>query len=351
MMPIFDRYVLRNIFISIISTLIFLLGVDFLVQSADQGNQIGRGHYTFWIMAYSLILDIPDRIIEFMPAAVLVGAIMGLGQMGAQNELTVVRTSGISRLKMSRSGLILALVFGGLLIVIGEYIAPSLSSKSELMVNQALGRSSQTLLRQGIWVNDPEGAVHIGRLNDDGSLGNLRFFRRDANNTVSISTAQQAVFAGDHWNLADTSGFKITPNAVETFTPDNVWQRNLTPAMLSSTIDTTTASTLKELSNVIAFLKANHLNHANESLRLWQRLLLPLTTLTMLLLALPFAFNTQRSAGGARLIIGILLGVAYYVVQGILSRMGLLWHWPPILGALAPILIFGLPPLFILMRD
>ena len=99
-------------------------------------------------------------------------------------------------------------------------------------------------------------------------------------------------------------------------------------------------------------MAANGLNHQQQSLKLWQRLLTPLTTAAMVLLALPFTFGNARSdQQGTRLVTGILLGVAYYVISGVIANLALLLNWPPLLGAALPILIFTIPPLILLMRQ
>ncbi len=352
MIATFDRYLLRVMFIAIMATLFFLLGVDFLVQSTERGDDLGIGKYTFAMMVYTQFLEIPQRSIEFMPAAVLVGTLMGLGQLGAQNELTIVRSSGVSRLKISRPGLFLALLLGVLLVVIGESLAPYASARSESIRNQALGRTTQPLYAEGVWVNDGQGAVHIGALNPDGSLGDLRFYRVEENGKVTIQHTVSAVYRENHWLLRGNRAFSLTPERVAPAESHALWKKNFTPKMLLRMANTESASTIGELLNLNHFLTANDLDHSGASLRLWQRLLLPLTTATMLLLALPFAFNVKRSGErGSRLVIGILLGVGYYMAQDIISRLCLLFHWLPIIGALTPIVLFALPPLFFLTRD
>lgn len=197
MLTTFDRYLLRTLLIATSVTLIFLIGVDFLVQSSDQSGDIGQGNYTFLIMSYTIALEIPDRIIKFLPAAILIGTIMSLGQLGVQNELTVVRTAGISRLRMSLSGILMAIVLGFGLIGIGEYIAPTMTAKSELIRNQALGRTANTPYANGLWINNDNNLIHIGNFNEDGTLNNLRFYKE--NNGVTITEATKATFKTDHW--------------------------------------------------------------------------------------------------------------------------------------------------------
>lgn len=347
----FDRYLLRTIFFSILVTLLFLLGVDFLVQSADEADKVGNGQYSFAIMGYVLLLQFPQKMIEFTPAAILVGTIMGLGQMGAQNELTVVRTSGVSRLRLSFSGLFLALALGSGLVLIGEYVAPSANHYSNIVRSQALGNTSKTVYEQGVWVSDAKGIVHIGQLNRDGSISQLRFYRKEDQGGIAVEYADNAHFQPDGWALSGVRAFQINADSVRPHAGRTVWENRVTPQTLLTLANTESASTIAELISLHGFLKANGLNHSESSLRLWQRVFLPLTTLTMLLLALPFAYNTRRGSSGKYLVVGILLGVSYYVIEGIVAKICLLLNLPPILGAFMPIALFALPPLYFLSRD
>lgn len=349
----FDRYLLRTLLISTFVTLIFLLGIDFLVQSSDEADNLGVGKYSFLVMIYVLALQIPDKIIEFLPAAILVGSIMGLGQLGNQNELTVVRAAGVSKLRLSRAGILMAFFLGIGLIGISEYIAPGMNDKAELTRNQALGRASANHFAQGIWLDSGEdGYVHIAQFNPDGSLGGLSFYQQDREGNIRIDKVRRAEHQGDYWQLSDSYSIMLNSTRYQLGEGRNTWHNSVNPQTLSRLADTSSAQTIAELYTLTQFLKANRIEHRNESLRLWQQLFLPLSTLAMLLLALPFAYGQVRSGGGgARLLIGILLGVSYYVLQAILSSMALLLHWPPILGALLPILILGIPPFIALLRN
>lgn len=344
----FDRYLLRILLISILIVLIFLLGIDFLVQSSEDADNIGKGQYSFGIMTYVLLLQIPDKIIQFLPAAILVGTIMSLGQLSTQNELTVIRTAGISRLRMAYAGIFLALSLGIGLIIIGEYIAPALTNKSELIRSQALGKTAKTAYQQGIWLtSDDYNMTHISHLNTDGSLADIMIYQQDADNNIIITEAQKALYTSSKWQLFNPIAYRLSPQSAEQITANTVWANEVTPETLISLANIHQATTLKELYTLTHFLAANHLNHQDQSLRFWQRMLLPLSTLTMLLLALPFAFSERRSgSGGVRLMIGILLGVTYYILQGILSSLALLMHWSPFLGAILPVLILAFRRLF-----
>lgn len=346
----FDRYVMRVLTMTTLTALLFLLCIDFLLQSADQAGDIGKGHYTFTVLLVVLFYALPEKLLLFAPAATLIGAIMGLGQLAAQNELAVVQASGVSRFRVVRGALLLACLSGVVLLALEESVVPDWSAKSTLLRNQALGRAASLSTREGMWLHTEQGMMHIGRVNADGSLGAIQRMtpHRDGADIMQAATAQ---FVDGAWQLHDSHTLHIDPDAATVSVGDSVWRSGLTPDNLTYLLKQNPYPTLVERYRQIHFLRANGLNADAQSLIFWQKLLLPLAVVTMVLLSLPFVFTRGRSANrGTRLIIGILLGVAFYVCQGMLANLTLILGWPPLLGAGLPIVLFAVPAWLLLRR-
>ena len=108
----FDRYLLRTILTTSLIALAFLLAVDYIVQISVDADDLGQGNYTLAVLLLQLLLVLPEKLLLYTPAAVLIGTIMGLGQLAAQNEIAVVRAAGISRLRLARAGIAFALIVG-----------------------------------------------------------------------------------------------------------------------------------------------------------------------------------------------------------------------------------------------
>jgi lipopolysaccharide export system permease protein len=63
----------------------------------------------------------------------------------------------------------------------------------------------------------------------------------------------------------------------------------------------------------------------------------------MTILALPFVFGSLRSAGaGARLLVGLIIGLAYYVTGGVLTSGGEVYGLDPVAIAWAPTVLLML---------
>ena len=96
-----------------------------------------------------------------------------------------------------------------------------------------------------------------------------------------------------------------------------------------------------DLLSYLEFLDDNRLDSRTEQLILWKKLFAPLTTLIMCLMAIPFVLGSQRqSSSGQRLLVGILLGLAFVVIDRLLTQMGGALTLDSLLIALLPNLVF-----------
>jgi lipopolysaccharide export system permease protein len=93
------------------------------------------------------------------------------------------------------------------------------------------------------------------------------------------------------------------------------------------------------------------LNSEPESLALWQKLYSPITTIVMAVLAIPFVLGSQRQGNtGQRIVIGILLGLVFFVMSRLLTQLGQQLNVLPMLNALVPILAFLLLTVALIIR-
>ena len=79
----------------------------------------------------------------------------------------------------------------------------------------------------------------------------------------------------------------------------------------------------RDLFSYIRFLDENRLDAEVERLIFWQKMFAPVTIVIMCLLALPFVLGSQRQSNtGQRLLIGILLGLSFAVVDRVMTPLG-----------------------------
>uniref|UniRef100_UPI000B1E1C77 LptF/LptG family permease n=1 Tax=Rappaport israeli TaxID=1839807 RepID=UPI000B1E1C77 len=179
----FTRHLLRTTALTTALTLSFLLIIDLLIQSAGQLE-----HLPPRLLILTHLLQLPDRLQQFLPAAVLIGAILGLGQLANQNELTIAQNSGQSPLRIATPALILALFLGALSLLLNQTIAPKWQQKS-----QQLHHPTAPIAPQTLWFKDQQTLIQINHLNPDGSLGDLRLITHTPSQ-ITLTTAPRATY-------------------------------------------------------------------------------------------------------------------------------------------------------------
>jgi lipopolysaccharide export system permease protein len=100
----------------------------------------------------------------------------------------------------------------------------------------------------------------------------------------------------------------------------------------------------------IGYLRENGLDSGQYSLALWKKSLLPLTTVVMIFLSVPFVFGPLRSVGvGQRIFVGTLCGIGFFLVDQTTGHLGIVYGLSPLLSVLvAPLLFLGVA--IVLMR-
>jgi lipopolysaccharide export system permease protein len=84
-------------------------------------------------------------------------------------------------------------------------------------------------------------------------------------------------------------------------------------------------------------LRANGLESRSWEMALWSRVSLSVSTVLLCMLAVPFVFGPLRSAGaGSRTVIGIIVGVVYFLINRTLENSGDVYGLNPLMVAWAP---------------
>jgi lipopolysaccharide export system permease protein len=129
------------------------------------------------------------------------------------------------------------------------------------------------------------------------------------------------------------------------------WRSDLNPDLLAVLMIPPDRMSAQALWTYIEHLRENRQRTARYEIALWNKLSFPLAAPVMLLLALPFAYYHPRNASvSGRVLVGLLLGLAFHLLNRLAGHLGLLNEWPPALSALSALALFGLGALVALWR-
>ena len=338
------RYFAREILLTSLLVLAALLSLFAFFDLIRELDDLGRGNYRLNAMLGYVALSLPSHAYVILPASGLIGTLFALARMAEHSELTVMRASGLSlsqlALHVAGAGLVLALVT----VVAGEFIAPYTEEAAKGLRLKATRSIVAREFRSGFWVKDDRSFVNIQDVTPDTTLLNLRIYEFDrAHRLAAISRADSGTYAGQNkWTLTNVELTRfVDDNAVLERLPSMIWTSVLSPDILSVLKIVPEKMSALNLNAYIEHLRDNRQKTTRYEIALWNKLLYPVAAIVMMVLAIPFALGSTRAGGvGARVVLGILLGLAFHFAGRLFSHVGVLNDWPALLSAGLPLAIF-----------
>ncbi len=353
MNEILSKYLLRTILSSTALVLAVLLALAGLFEIIGELDDVRNDYQTPQALLYAA-LRLPNLAFEFLPLAALIGALLGLGALASNSEIIVMRAAGLSVKRLAVmvgfSGAVL-LVMTGLL---GEFIGPPLDYYARNMRTEARAGQEDDRLGNETWVRDGDTFLHLERVSSEFEFGNLIGFRFDENgNLASILRAENAgIDDSDAWileNIRETlfeNDRVMVAEATRTMEPFEV-----SADMLGSAIAKSSSLSARGLLSYIDYLKRNNLDARVYETELWYRTSRTAAVMLMPILALAFVFGSLRTGGaGGRLLIGVVIGLAYYLSSEMLANSGQVFNLNPAVIAWLPTAVLAFVTFVALQR-
>jgi len=123
---------------------------------------IGKG-LGFWVIAELIVLNLAWIIVLAVPMSVLVAVLMAFGGLSANNEVTVMKSSGISLYKMMFPVFIASIVIALLLIVLNNKVLPDANHRLKVLMIDIHRKKPTLTLNPGIFSTDIPGYAIIVR--------------------------------------------------------------------------------------------------------------------------------------------------------------------------------------------
>ena len=347
-----DRYIGKSVFMAILAVLGIILGLASLFAFIDEMADISDT-YTFWNAGSFVLMTAPRRLYDMLPMAALIGCLIGLGALASSSELTIMRAAGVSigRIVWAVMKPMLVLMVAGLLI--GEYVAPVTEASAQASRSLAQGTGDAQSARHGLWHRQGEEFIHINTVQPNGLLyGVTRYRFDDERHMLSASFAKQANFQTDYWLLKDVSTTLFHEGRTEVVTsPEERWNVALSPQLLSTVVLPPESLSMTGLYGYAHYLADQGLSNGRYWLAFYTKILQPLVTVALVLMAISFIFGPLRSVTlGQRVFTGVLVGFTFRIAQDLLGPSSLVFGFSPLFAVLVPAGICALAGIWLLRR-
>ncbi len=353
-MNVLTGYIVREILKGSFVAVLLLLTLFNLFTFSDQLKDLGKGHYGLTEIFYYLALTSPTVFYELMPASALLGSLFVLGAMGNNRELIAMQAAGLSVLGIIRAVMVAGAILVVISIAVGEFIAPVAERTARVMKVTAQNEQVVMNVKYGLWLREGKKFINVRKIQDDGSLADISIYELDDQGHFRHSThAEKASFQGNQqWKLEQIrqSDISIQQMAASSQS-EQIWQSTVAPDLLKIVVVNANNLSMYDLALYIDFLKDNHQKSHEFELAFWGRVVNPLVVFVMLLVSAPFVIGVKRGVNvGARMMIGVVIGMGFNIVDKIVGHVGLIYDLNPPLMAVAPSLLALVLALFALKR-
>ena len=353
-MNIIDRYLYRTVMLYTLMAMMVLLVLSGLFVFISQQGDIGVGGYSAADAFLFTLLNMPQQIFELLPIGALIGALMGLGHLASGSELVVTRAAGVSVWRVAwpvgLAGLTLSLIMYG----IGEYVAPPLAQFAKREKTASKLADVSFAGSGSAWVKDGNLILRVQTGEVDQSFGGVSVFELDGPTRLrSIQRAARISVADPgHWRMQNVATTRFEDNKVESqMVAETSLRSTVSPDFLDLAASDPGLLTLRGVASYIDHLRRNSLDAAPYEIGYWSRVARFAAVVVVTLLALPFVFGPLRTTGaGTRTVIGIMLGVVFFLFTRMVENAGHLFGMDPIIVGWLPTGVIGFCTLVAISR-
>jgi lipopolysaccharide export system permease protein len=335
-----QKYIGSTVINHILLVCCALLGMLIFIQLMTEMRDLGHGHYYIREALSYVSLSLPFIMYQLFPMAALLGALLGLGRLASCSELVVIRAAGVSLVQLAGFVVSATLVLLIVITLIGETVAPAMFAQASSLKQKAKDEDKESV--EGLWFHQGNNFIRVHKLLPNNQLQGITRYQVNAQGQLSsVSYAKTANLDHGKWFFKDIVATEIYPDHVDSKKIlSETWPVNLSYKPVT-TQDEGNYFNLIQLYDHIQYLRQNGLNAYQDQFAFWQRLLQPLATLVMVCLALPFVLGSLRSSStGLRMMIGILLGFAFFSLNRFAGYFSMLLQVPAFWAAIFPVALF-----------
>lgn len=386
-LKVLSRYVKLNALLAIIGAVLGLWALQLVFSYLSELDSLDDS-YTMGEAIKYIFYRSPYFLEQFIPTGALLGAVIGLGLLANKSELVVMRAAGVSVYRIVGWVLQPALLFVLLALVINQFVLPH-SNQLAQEINDEDNSSLVTAVR-GYWTVQPrfertkdgtakpDGSdiLYIDYADVQGNIGEVKRWHLDNNGNLQTAIhAEGGKYIGRE--ALDTDSSKTNSRkANEQYRYE--WQlNNMTKLMINQGFESSQAIapsdtlslpfapesvylltrkaedlSLTQLYEHRQFMRGQGTRSLSHELAFWQKLLSPLSILSLVIVACSFVFGSLRTHSlGLRIVVALLFGLLFSYVQDLVGFVALATGFSPLLMVLLPIIASAILGGYLLKRQ
>jgi lipopolysaccharide export system permease protein len=361
MRKIINRYIFKEIafpFIIILLVLTFVLLMGKIMQIMDL--VINKGVSVFSI-AKIIVFLLPAFMLFTIPIALLIAILIAMGRLSADNEITAIKTSGISLMQIFYPVAIASLITFILAVFISYFLVPQSNFATKRLLFNIAQQNASIGIKEKVFNSDfKDFLIYAEKIpvNQNYMEGVIISDNRMIGEQNTI-LAKRAILVSDAESM--TVKLKLEDGSIHTVSSDLKNYRKIDFKSYDINLDLSTAlanldessksSTEMTMAELLAKMKKPGLEKAavrELAIEVHKKLSIPLSCIFFGLVAMPLGIRSHRSVKSRGFAVGLIVVSSYYLLRIGGEALVETGYLPPAIGVWTPNFIFALVGIFLL---
>jgi LPS export ABC transporter permease LptG/LPS export ABC transporter permease LptF len=355
---IVDRYVLRE-FLKILGLVVISVGaLALVIDYTNISGDIRQNHIAFHtVFAYYrfMVFQILDWT---LPISVLVATLVTFGILAKNNEITAIKSSGVSLYRIALPILAVSVFVSIFAYLNLDFVLPYSNQRLDYLHRKIKGQVTYgSTDQQKVWFRG-KGRYLINFLNYDRNAKALsqvqvfEFHPTEFRLTRRVY-AQRAVWDGSGWVFENGWMRSFPEGGGSTYSPITTPLRlyySETPADFATEVKAPNQMTFAQLRRYIATIRQSGYAPEQLTVELYKKTSWPAISIVMALIALPFAFKSGKKGALYGVTIALILGIVYWIIFVVFTKFGEVGNLPAILSAWSANILFAIAAIYLFLN-
>jgi lipopolysaccharide export system permease protein len=354
-----DRYIVRQFLLTTAFALLAVLVIFIVIDAMEKLDDFIDKEATWDVIVRYYLYFIPEIVKLTMPVAMLLSALFVTARLSAQNELTAMKSGGISLYRIMVPFVVVAFLISALSVYFNGWIVPVANKKKFTLARVHLQKDIITASGANLYVQDsPTRILSIGFFDDSRNLASrvsIQDFSSD-DLTVMVERVDAITMTWDEtarrWVLHQgvRRWFSEEGERLERFRSQSAGRLHFDPEDLRKKQEKPDEMDYYTLQEFIQDQKRAGQDVSRWQVDFYSKISFPFASVIVVLFGVPFSSIRRRGGVGIQLGISLLIAFIYLIFMKVSQVFGYNGDINPILTAWSANILFLAGAVILLFR-
>ncbi|MBD3379975.1 MAG: LptF/LptG family permease [Candidatus Omnitrophica bacterium] len=325
-MRIVTRYILKELggpFLASLLISTFILAAGNIMQTADM--VVNKG-VEFLQVLKIFAFFLPYVLIFTIPMSVLAAVLLGFGRLSGDNEVTAIRTSGISVYKVISPVIICGFIISLFNVPLNDKILPESEFAARKLVKSLGIKHPTAMLEPGVFIKGFKEYIIFVHGVEGNRLEDIRIYQpRDDKPTRTIVARKGEIISLPEENSVKLKLMDGTADEIVPENPDDFYKLSFQEYFMTLNLENAVnieniqkkarEKSIKELLEEIDSLKKEDINAVPLRIEMHKKIALAFSNFVFVLIGIPLAITTHRREKFIGFGLAIVLFLIYWAIM------------------------------------